>query len=458
MIDHDDTPLKFDQTEYTPILAESHEPYENFMLVQAHDSDCTNSGHACAYKLLSKFGDELDVDTFAFGIDATSGSLSSRRALHATESFEFTVRAFDCVNKEAFVDARVKLNVVEKCQRQWLAYPAEISASLESSQPFDSLQAVSCEKVKYYAKPSAQCGQVEAVSSRVTLELDSSLKSLCQVEKCEESSVAAAKQPATAANSVITIYSSVDKQQLLPDKNLNKNVKNDSEDDDNIEDDDDEDNSDETQVFGAKATVAAPSSKVNRDLSLTGPTSFSSFSKSTENAQKIAFNGDEFGDRFVLSAWLRRPSNADQTIKEQVFCGTDSLAMNRHHFGLYFYRGNFKFLLRKEANTVPPSPPSNSNNNNNNNNNAVSAESTKVFYPSLWEWSLSEPKLNDAKWHFYEIRFNYPNASLYVDGVHFIENTTNSDIIDAYKLNDASETGEVVSYVGACYHGKYFSL
>jgi hypothetical protein len=151
-----------------------------------------------------------------------------------------------------------------------------------------------------------------------------------------------------------------------------------------------------------------------------------------------------------LSAWLRRPVNADKTIKEQVFCGTDSMSMNRHHYGLYFYRGNIKFLLRKE--------PQNANSNNKAvkvDNTIAEDQSSETFYPSLWEWSLYEPLLSDAKWHHYEIRFNYPNASLYIDGQNFVENVTNSDIIDAYKLNDAQEdTGDILTYVGACYHGK----
>ena len=86
----------------------------------------------------------------------------------------------------------------------------------------------------------------------------------------------------------------------------------------------------------------------------------------------------------------------------------------------------------------------------------ASDESNEVFYPSLWEWSLYEPLISDNKWHYYEIKFTYPNATLYIDGVKFIENTTNSDIIDAYELNEISGVGDVVTYVGACYHGKFF--
>ena len=40
----------------------------------------------------------------------------------------------------------------------------------------------------------------------------------------------------------------------------------------------------------------------------------------------------------------------------------------------------------------------------------------------------------------------------------FAENTTNSDIIDAYELSDAKGVGSVSSYIGACYHGKKFII
>ena len=162
------------------------------------------------------------------------------------------------------------------------------------------------------------------------------------------------------------------------------------------------------------------------------PKKFRTFSKSSENSLKINFDG-EFGADFTLSAWLRRKSNADKNIKEQVLCGTDSLSMNRHHFGLYFYRGNLKFLLRKEHNAEL---------------------SSDAFYPSLWEWTLSESLLSDSKWHLYEVKFSYPNAVLYIDGEKFAENTNNSDIIDAYELSEAKGVGSIATYIGACYHGK----
>jgi hypothetical protein len=315
----------------------------------------------------------------------------------------------------------------------------EVSASIETNKLFSNLAVKSCTNSKdVLYQPDSQC-EVESVSSKVTLELDANIKSQCQQDKCDLALSENESQRESADEISVSLYSGSAQAQ---DNNLNKNVHV-SEDDDDIEDADDESDENKVTVGNKKQ-----SSKSTRGLT-TGlhgePTSFSSFSKTVENAQKIDFDGD-FGSEFTLSAWIRRPSNADQTIKEQVFCGSDSKSMNRHHYGLYFYRGNLKFLLRKEADSEDENSVSEGSNESSNNG--------ETFYPSLWEWTIYEPVLSDAKWHFYEIKFNYPNASLYIDGVHFVENKTNSDIIDAYKLNDAADTGDVVSYVGACYHGK----
>ena len=81
-----------------------------------------------------------------------------------------------------------------------------------------------------------------------------------------------------------------------------------------------------------------------------------------------------------------------------------------------------------------------------------------AFYPSLWEWALSESLLTDSKWHYYEVKFSYPNAVLFIDGKKFAENATNSDIIDACELSDEKGVGSIFSYIGACYHGKKFII
>lgn len=217
--------------------------------------------------------------------------------------------------------------------------------------------------------------------------------------------------------------------------------------DDNIEDDEDPvvvNDSDEAATIVNKVVPASLPGIGGGGSEDQSPTKFTSFSKTSQNA-KLITETPKFPSEFTLSTWLRRPANADRNVKEHVLCGTDSKAMNRHHFGLYFYRGNIKFLLRREHQTAAVKSDS-------------SSSSTETFYPSLWEWQLSDALLNDAKWHFYEVKFNYPNASLFIDGVKFVETASNSDIIDAYELNDVAEVGAITTYVGACYHGNYSSF
>ena len=164
------------------------------------------------------------------------------------------------------------------------------------------------------------------------------------------------------------------------------------------------------------------------------PAIFETFRRSNQNPIKTNFDGN-FGNKFELKGWIRRPSGAiSSDDKEHVFCGSDSELLNRHHYGLYFYHRNIKFLLRREKNQFTP----------------IAADD---FYPSLWEWSIENIE-GDSEWHFYEIKYDYPNAALYIDGIHYEENTTNSDIIDAHELEDVSATGLKVIYIGACYNGR----
>ena len=229
--------------------------------------------------------------------------------------------------------------------------------------------------------------------------MSSSIENICESKNCDNT------HPQEESSKLI-IFSG--------ESNLNK-------DDDSIEDDYYDQNKIKQEPIG---------------INLQSPLNYRSFSKQIENAQKIHFDG-KFGNRFSLNTWLRRPANADKTIKEQVLCGSDSHAMNRHHFGLYFYRSSIKFLMRKE-----------------------NSEENKddQFYPSLWEWSLPENVLKDDQWHFYEIKLNYPTALLYIDGIHFVENKTNSDIIDAYELAESDNSGDIATYIGACYHARTNSL
>lgn len=121
VIDHDDTTPRFEQPAYEKTLVESTSVYESFMTVRARDSDCTNEGYACSYKLLTSDlvpVDDDEDDAPLFRVDKL-GRLSSTRALVGAERFEYRVRAFDCLNNQSFVDAELVINVVEKCVPQW---------------------------------------------------------------------------------------------------------------------------------------------------------------------------------------------------------------------------------------------------------------------------------------------------------------------------------------------------
>lgn len=400
VLDSDDYLLQFDQPEYSSKLIKSANLYENFISVKARDNDCTNSGIACSYTL--EHTDYLDED-FPFKID-TDGQISSTQGITQNRNYNFKVRAYDCVKKSSFVETNVDISIVEPCTPKWTDFPKEIVCIAKSTILFEQINSVSCDDQTSFEnmnKDDNSVCHIDSATSKLELVLEPTIENKCESVDCVKTE----------------IDTVVEKKSVIFSANKINAA------DDSIEDDYYDQN------------------KINSDsengINLQAPLNYRSFSKLIENAQKINFDG-RFGNKFNLNVWLRRPAKADQKVKEQVFCGSDTLAMNRHHFGLYFYRGSIKFLMRKE----------NSEENQ-----------QDVFYPSLWEWSLPDRILNDNNWHFYEIKINYPTAMLYIDGVHFIENKTNSDIIDAYELADsASNSDAVTSYVGACYHARTNSL
>ena len=118
VLDHDDSELKFESANaYNAKLVKTDEIYDNFLLVRARDSDCTNEGYACMYQLASNSPD-IDVASLPFKID-NNGWLSSTRSLNQVETFSFNVRAFDCVSKDSFVETQVTVDIVEPCVPQW---------------------------------------------------------------------------------------------------------------------------------------------------------------------------------------------------------------------------------------------------------------------------------------------------------------------------------------------------
>lgn len=303
---------------------------------------------------------------------------------------------------------------------------------------FGLIKTTSCDE-----ENTKQYCQIDSVNSKISLILDPSVKNTCAKETCDQTS--SFESPISYTRDVLFSSSS-----SVPSTS-NGNA----DDDDSLEDssstEDNANNNNNNKVVPSK-DLTKPS-----DFDQKEPMNYRSFSKSVENAQKISFDG-QFGSEFALSAWIRRPANADKSVKEQVLCGTDSNLMNRHHFGLYFYQGNIKFLMRHEPSKQAAEKKSKENKKPDGIVGGDDFDTTRdEFFPSLWEWSLSEAILTDAKWHFYEVRVNYPNASLFIDGVRFVENVNNSDIIDAYELNSVSGIGPIITYVGACYHGKFFT-
>lgn len=115
VIDTDDFSLEFEKSEYMVRLVKSEKGYENFLTVKAMDYDCTNNGMACSYTLEH----ELYLSTeFPFKVNA-NGELSIEGEISRPRSYQFKVRAYDCVNKKAFVEANVKVEIVEPCVPEW---------------------------------------------------------------------------------------------------------------------------------------------------------------------------------------------------------------------------------------------------------------------------------------------------------------------------------------------------
>jgi hypothetical protein len=351
-----------------------------------------------------------DDKLFPFKIDHTNGVLSTNQPLNKLATYDFKVRAYDCLNKESFADALVHIDVVEPCVPQWMDFVNEMKPIEEQTTLFNSLKITSCDEYNQNLElnKDTEC-KIESVEANVKLELQSSINNQCvKNENCNKQPQ---QQQIDSITSKLTLFSGKSNE-------LKSNSVEDDLDDSDISE---EEESDEVKNLKIK------------------PLNFKTFTKNIENAEKIDFDG-KFGDEFTLNVWIRRPANADKQIKEQVLCGSDASAMNRHHFGLYFYRGNIKFLMRKEASAA-----------------AAVNSIVDTFYPSLWQWTLDEKILNDGEWHFYEIKLNYPKANLYIDGQLFAENLTNSDIIDAYELKN-DETYSLTTYIGACFHARTKTL
>lgn len=102
---------------------------------------------------------------------------------------------------------------------------------------------------------------------------------------------------------------------------------------------------------------------------------------------------------------------------------------NRHHYSLFIRNCRLILLLRREFNE----------------------EKHTVFKPAEYRWKLSE--VCDNEWHHYSVNMNFPDTSLYIDGVRFMNVSTNPEIVDDWPLHAVKDVKTTFS-VGACWEGK----
>lgn len=104
---------------------------------------------------------------------------------------------------------------------------------------------------------------------------------------------------------------------------------------------------------------------------------------------------------------------------------------SRHHYAIFVRNCRLILLLRRE----------------------FSGDDAKhtVFRPAEWRWKLGE--VCDNEWHHYAVSVNFPDATLYVDGQHFKNSTTNPEIVDDWPLHNVKGVNTTM-VVGACWEGK----
>lgn len=362
VLDHDDTVPKFEEDNYYRDLYED-QINDLILTLNAKDSDCTNNGNACDYKIILSDEDEMEFDEYPFKINSKgylSNVIKLNRSVRAF--YDFKVRAYDCLNNVSYSETNIHIEILEKCVPKWIINDSKLKTNEQRTQVYPKIIFDQCpETIKQE--------DIEFVESKISLDLNLHSNG-CELKECGE--------VLTKLELIETGY--------------------DEEKDGNIE-----------------------------------PKTFLTFSSSTENVKKSNFNGN-FGKEFVLKAKIRLNKH-NKKLKEHVFCGSDAELLNRHHYGLYFFNKNLKFLLRKEK--------------------INSKSESSEFYPSLWEWQLDDDIINDRKWHTYEIRYLSDNdVNLFIDSKLYHANRSNSDIIDAYKLDSVTSSGTPVTYIGACYHAR----
>ncbi|KAI2796804.1 Calsyntenin-2 [Blomia tropicalis] len=136
--------------------------------------------------------------------------------------------------------------------------------------------------------------------------------------------------------------------------------------------------------------------------------------------------------KFSISFWMKHEPPLDQSnkhIKEHIICNADDHKKNRHHYSLFVRNCRLILLLRREFNQ----------------------EKHTVFKPAEYRWKLAETC--DNEWHHYSVSMNFPDATLYIDGVRFRNTSTNPEIVDDWPLHAVKDVNTTFT-IGACWEGK----
>lgn len=102
---------------------------------------------------------------------------------------------------------------------------------------------------------------------------------------------------------------------------------------------------------------------------------------------------------------------------------------NRHHYSLFVRNCRLILLLRREYNK----------------------EKHTVFKPAEYRWKLAQTC--DNEWHHYSVSMDFPDASLWVDGIRFHNTSSNPEIVDDWPLHAVKDVKTTFS-IGACWEGK----
>ncbi|CAD5115265.1 DgyrCDS4259 [Dimorphilus gyrociliatus] len=130
---------------------------------------------------------------------------------------------------------------------------------------------------------------------------------------------------------------------------------------------------------------------------------------------------------FTFMTWMKHERWASKGRKEHLICSADAKAMNRHHYSVFIRNCKLIMLLREEA----------------------GSKNANTYKPAEWRWTLSQ--VCDGKWHHYAISVDSLQVQLYVDGVLFVSEADNPEVIDDWPLHYTKKIKSTRLLVGACY-------